>query len=370
MKFTCSQRELSKALNIVSKAVSIRTTIPILKGIKLELKENTLLLSASDLDLSIENSIKVNMIEKGSTVVPAKLFGDIIRKLPNEEITIEEAENNIIIINSSKSKFEIVCFNTDEFPNIKGEEKILNIIKTDRKIFRDMISKTSFAAATEEARGIITGILLEVNEESLTMVALDGFRMAITKAIMKNSSSHNFVISAKILNEINKIIMESEEDGEITISFGEKKAFIQLDTTYITLKMLEGGFMNYKKIIPENETTTVLINKSDFIGSMERASLISKESKKNLIRINIKNNLLTLTSRSEEGNVKEEIIIEKEGNDIEIGFDSKYMIAALKAIDEEYVKIEMTTNTKAALVKPTQGDFCEYLVMPVRIPSI
>ena len=200
MKFTCSQQKLSKALNIVSKAVSTRTTIPVLKGILLKSEENNLILSASDLDLSIEKAIDVNVIEEGSVVIPAKLFGDIVRKLPNEEILIEEEENNVIMIKTSKSEFKIIGFSSEEFPNLSDEEENLNELSFDREIFKSMISRTSFAATIDESKGVLTGVLIEIEENYINMVALDGFRMAVTREIMKNAENNNIIISAKILN--------------------------------------------------------------------------------------------------------------------------------------------------------------------------
>ena len=367
MKFTCSQQKLSKALNIVSKAVSTKTTIPVLKGIMLHTVENMLILSASDLDLSIEKIMNVNVMEEGSAVIPAKLFGDIIRKLPNEEIMIEEEENSVICIKTSKSEFKIIGFSSEEFPNLSEEEQNMNIMSFDRDIFKNMVSGTSFAATTDESRGVLTGVLIEIEESCVNMVALDGFRMAVKREFMKNAENKNIIISAKILNEINKIISESDGEDDIKISLGQKKAFITVDETNIILRLLEGEFISYRDILPKTCSTTVTISRSEFIESIERASLLAKEGKNNLIRVTIKNNLLTLTSKSEEGNVREEIIMEKQGEDLEIGFNSKYMLDALKAIDDEYVKIELNTSITPALIKPVEGDFYEYLVLPVRI---
>jgi len=369
MKFTCSQQKLSKALNIVSKAVSTRTTIPVLKGILLKSEENNLILSASDLDLSIEKAIDVNVIEEGSVVIPAKLFGDIVRKLPNEEILIEEEENNVIMIKPSKSEFKIIGFSSEEFPNLSNEEENINELSFDREIFKSMISRTSFAATIDESKGVLTGVLIEIEENYINMVALDGFRMAVTRELMKNAENNNIIISAKILNEINKIISESDGEEDIKISLGQKKAFIKVDTTHIILRLLGGEFIKYRDILPKSCSTTVTISRGELIESIERASLLAKEGKNNLIRINIKNNLLTLTSKSEEGNVKEEIIMEKTGEDLEIGFNSKYMLDALKVIDDEYVKIELNTSITPALIKPIEGNLYEYLILPVRISS-
>ena len=190
MKFTCSQQKLSKALNIVSKAVSTRTTIPVLKGILLKSEEKSLILSASDLDLSIEKAIDVNVIEEGSVVIPAKLFGDIVRKLPNEEILIEEEENNVIMIKTSKSEFKIIGFSSEEFPNLSDEEENINELSFDREIFKSMISRTSFAATIDESKGVLTGVLIEIEENYINMVALDGFRMAVTRELMKNAENN------------------------------------------------------------------------------------------------------------------------------------------------------------------------------------
>ena len=200
MKFSCNQQTLSRALNTVSKAVTSRTTIPILKGILLEAsQDNILTLSASDLDLSIEKRIDVNVEEEGSVVVSARLFSDIVRKLPNEDILIEEQENNNIVIKCLSSEFTIVGQPADEFPNIGeiNEEKKLSL---EKDILKEMIKKTSFAASIDESKGIIVGVLIEMEKESLNMVALDGFRMAITREAMKNEENKKIIIAARILN--------------------------------------------------------------------------------------------------------------------------------------------------------------------------
>lgn len=370
MKFTCSQQSLSKALNTVSKAVTSRTTIPILKGILLKASaDGTLTLSASDLDLSIEKKIDVNVEEEGSIVVLSKLFSDIIRKLPNEDILIEEKENNTVLIKTNSSEFTIVGLASDEFPNISEMEENTDTISFDKEIFKDMIRKTSFAASIDEAKGIIVGVLLEMEEDSVNMVALDGFRMAVAREPMKNAETVKIVITAKILNEVNKIISETEENGDVRIMLGDKKAVIFVENTKIVIRLLEGEFIKYKDIIPAGNKTKVEIGRSVLLESIERASLLAKEGKNNLIKLTIKNNLLTITSRSEEGNVKEEIIMEKTGDDLEIGFNSKYVIDVLKAVDDEQIIMEFNTSTTPCLVKPIEGKHYEYLILPVRISS-
>jgi len=214
MKFSCNQQLLSKALNTVSKAVTSRTTIPILKGIKLEAtSDNILILSASDLDLSIEKRMSVTVEEEGSIVVSAKLFTDIIRKLPNGEIDLEEQDNNNVVIKCFASEFVIVGQPAEEFPNI-GEINEEKKIVIDKELLKEMIKKTSFAASIDESKGIIVGVLLEMEEDSFNMVALDGFRMAVTRENIKNEEARKIRISARILNEIKKIITENEDSKE------------------------------------------------------------------------------------------------------------------------------------------------------------
>ncbi|MEG0829521.1 MAG: DNA polymerase III subunit beta [Anaerovoracaceae bacterium] len=370
MKFTCNQQSLSKALTTVSKAVSTRTTIPILKGILLKVNsDGTLTLSASDLDLSIEKTIDVNEHKEGSIVVLSKLFGDIIRKLPNEEILIEEKENNNILIKTSTTEFVIVGLPADEFPKIGQINEELNTLSFEQVILKDMIKKTSFAASIDESKGIIVGVLLEIEPDGLNMIALDGFRMAVTRKQMKNKEKMNIIISAKILTEINKIISESNENSIVKLMVSNKKAILLIEGTKVVMRLLEGEFIKYKDILPKQEQIKILINKATLLNSIERASLLAKEGKNNLIKFTVKNNLLTITSRSEEGNVKEEVIMEKQGDDIEIGFNSKYVIDVLKIIDDEEVIMEFNTNTTPCLVKPISGNAFEYLILPVRISS-
>ncbi len=368
MKFSCSQQTLTKALNIVSKAVTIRTTIPILKGILLKIDNNGVLtMSASDLDLSIEKKIKVENSQPGEIVVLSKLFGDIIRKLPDGIITIEENDGKVNI-KCSNSEFNIIGLPADEFPNINPTDDNSEELVFNKEILKEMIKKTSFSASIDENKGAMTGVLVEMDENSLNMIAIDGFRMAIAREQMKNKKKQNIIIPAKILNEISRIITESEiENDDVTMLLSQKKAVFIMDNTKVVIRLLEGEFMNYKRIIPTDSACRVVLNKNDFLDSVERASLLAKVGKNNLIKLDIKDNNIEITSKSEEGNVKEEVIVTKEGNDLTIGFNSKYLIDVLKVVDDENVLMLFNTNVSPCLIKPISGNYFEYLVLPVRI---
>jgi len=368
MKFSCNQQTLTKALNIVSKAVTIRTTIPILKGILLNVDDNGVLtMSASDLDLSIEKKIKVDNSTSGSIVVLSKLFGDIIRKLPDETITIEENDGKVNI-KCSNSEFNIIGLSADEFPNINPNEENEEKILFNKELLKDMIKKTAFSASIDENKGVITGVLIEMEENFLNMIAVDGFRMAITKEAMKNKEREDIIISAKILNEISRIISESEDSNEdIELLLNDKKAVFSMEDTKVILRLLEGKFMDYKRILPSESSCKVILNKNDFMSSVERASLLAKVGKNNLVKLDIKDNIIEITSKSDEGNVKENVIVSKEGDDVVIGFNSKYLIDALKVIDDENIVILFNNSVSPCLIKPVSGDSFEYLILPVRL---
>lgn len=371
MKFKCDQQVLSKAINTVSIAVSNRTTLPVLKGILMVAEDGEVTLTASDLDISITTKINADVEEAGSAVVMAKLFGDIIRKLPDEEINVEKESEESVRVSTISSEFNVISLPVDDFPEIGKREEGDRTLVLDKEILRKMIKKTSFAASIDESKGVLTGIKTEIEEETMTMVALDGFRLALTTEKMRSAEKDSFIIAAAKMNEIGRIISEENTDDEnVELHLGEKRAVVRVGKTDMILRIMEGEFINYRDIIPKESNTQVVIGREMFMSSIERASLLSREGKNNLIKMSIKDNMLTITSRSEEGDVREEIGIEKEGNDIEIGFNSKYMIDVLKEIEDEKICLYMNTSVTPCVVRPTEGSAYEYLILPVRIPTM
>ncbi|MGI6736842.1 MAG: DNA polymerase III subunit beta [Anaerovoracaceae bacterium] len=369
MKFTCAQQVLSKSYNIVSRAVSTRTTIPVLKGILLTVTaDGTLIMTASDMDFSIENKIPVTAAEPGSIVVVSRIFGDIIRKLPGEDVTVTVKEDSRVTVRTTNSQFTIIGMSDDEFPSIGQIETEQAHLSFPRELLQDMIRKTFFSASSDETKGIIVGSLLELKENVFNMVAIDGFRVAIASEEMKNAGDLSLVINAQTLNEINKILIDSEE-SDIDFRVGDKKAVITLRDTRIVTRLLDGEFISYREIIPQELTTTMVIERRQLQESLERASLMAREGKNNLVRFEITENLLTIYSDSEEGRVREEVIMDKEGEDLQIGFNSKYILDALKAIDDESIVMSFFKPTTPCLIKPLQGEQYKYLILPVRIPA-
>lgn len=368
MKFVCSQPALSKALNIVSKAVSTRTTIPILKGILLTVQDSRLTLTASDLDLSIETTLDVSDAQEGSAVVSARLFGDIVRRLPGALIQMEMDEKNNLNIHCLSSDFSIVALPADEFPSI-GAVKMEESLVIPKEALKELIKKTTFSASVDEKKGILTGCLLEMKNKELVMAALDGFRMAVGTEALKEEARRNIVVPARILNEISKLISESIQDEEITILLDEKKMEIKTADTRVISRLMEGEFIKYGDIIPKSYKTRCVADRGEMLNSIERASLLAKEGKNNLIKVQIQKGNMEITSRSEEGNVRESVACETEGEEMVIGFNSKYIADVLKAVGDEEVVFEMNSSTSPCIIKPTEGNAFLYLVLPVRIAA-
>lgn len=368
MKIICPQQALNKALAIVYKAITNRTTIPILKGILIETTSgNSVKMTATDSEISIEKEVECIVQEPGSIVLSSKLFTEMIRKLPNDDVIITE-ENGNVNIKCRSYDSDIVSLPAEEFPNISEIEEIERII-LNKEIFKKMIRKTSFSASTDESRGILTGVLIEIKDQVLSMVALDGFRMAMAKESIESEKNLNLVISARILNEVNKILSDEDQEEEFVLIIDNKKVVFSIGTTKITSRILEGSFINYNEIIPKVKKCTVTAERRALIDVIERASLVVREGKNNLIKVKIEENSATIMSRSEEGKIKEELSVGVAGEGLEIGFNSKYVLDVMKVIEDEMVILEFNTNVTPCLVKQEEGDSFEFLILPVRINS-
>lgn len=365
MKIFCSKNELVDAISIVQKAITGKATLPILDGILIKCINNKLTLTATDLDLGIETSIFCQILSEGSVVLNSKLLGDIIRKLPDDNISIEVDNNtyNTKII-SGKSKFNLVGKNPYEYPDLPNiNENIMYNIS--QNIFRNAIKQVIFATAQDETRPILTGVLFEVKDGVLNMVALDAYRLALKKSKIESNNIIKAVIPGKTLNEISKILVQTDEN--ISITFTPNHILFTFDNTKIISRLLDGEFINYNQIIPQECKLKVKVKTKELLESIERASLLAKEGNNNLIKMDISNNNLIITSNSQLGNVYEEIQVEADGNDIQIAFNSKYFIDVLKIIEAEDIYLELTSSITPCILKNAEDNDYTYLVLPVRL---
>lgn len=366
MKFTCSQLSLNKAVNTVSKAVSPKSTMPVLKGILLNVKGENLTLTASDLDISIETKTLITDGQDGSVVVNAKLFGEIIRKLPNSLIRAELDEKGFLNISCLGSNFTLVTLPAEEYPSVGVVDESKHL-KLNGYLLRKLIRRTTFAASIDEKKGILVGCLININNGYLEIVSLDGFRLALAKEYEVFDGDGKIVVPASSLDVIEKIITENLGESKIDFYIENKKIAVVTEDTKVIARLLEGEFIKYKDIIPQTYATKIVVSREELMSSIERASLFAREGKNNLIKITVEKDDILINSRSEEGNVNESISAEVEGNELVIGFNSKYLLDVLKNLDDEEVSIEMTSSTSAALIKPVEGEAYTYLVLPVRI---
>ncbi|SDL15720.1 DNA polymerase III subunit beta [Natronincola ferrireducens] len=364
MRFSCQQKTLINSIGIVQKAVSSKTTLPILKGLYIEVIDNYLKLVATDLEIGIEHVVEVNTYEEGAAVVDARLFSEIIRRLPDSEVEIQLQENNQIYIKCENSEFNIISYDPKDFPELPSIEEDY-FYETAQDLFKNMIRQTAFATSIDEARPVLTGVLMEIEDDILNMVALDGYRLALRKGKIQSPVDNKAIIPAKTLNEINRILDDVDESINITLT--NNHALFTIGNTKIISRLLEGEFINYKQILPKEYKSKVKVKTKSLLNSIERASLLAKEGKNNLVKFAVSEDRVIITSNSELGKVHEEVLVELEGEEINIAFNSKYLIDVLKIIEDEEVYLELTTNLSPGILKPVNNEYYIYLILPVRL---
>lgn len=364
MKFTCTKNKLQEAISIAQKAVTGKSPMPILQGIYISAKKNNLTLIGSDIDLSIETKIAADIEEDGKIVVDSKLFGEIIKKLPNSNITITTTENNSIEIVCEKSKFNLIHMDAEEFPTLPSINENI-IFSISQKILKNMIKGTIFAIAQDETRPILTGILFEVRNKNLNLVALDGYRLALRSKNIDNENTISTVIPGKTLSEVSKILSEDEES--VNITFTPNHILFNLGETKIISRLLEGEFIKYDSIIPEEYKLKVIAKRTQLLNCIERASLMAKDGNTNLIKFDIEDDTLIITSNSQLGTVREEANIILQGEKLEIAFNSKYLIDVLKILEDDEIIMQFDSSVSPCVIKNKQNDSYTYLVLPVRI---
>lgn len=365
MKLICEGLELSDALLKVSKGTSNKTTNPILEGIKLTAEESSLTLTATDLELSIEKTIRGEIMLEGETVVPGRLFSEYIKKLNNEEIELNLNENNVLTIKYTDSIGKIACLNPAEFPQIKQVDYD-DYFEIKQKDLKALINKTIFSVAVEDSRPILKGCKIEVNNNKVTAVALDGYRLAlVNKEIVSTTKDFNIIVSARSLSEISKLLEDNDEIVKVYIQ--RNHLMVELDNTKITTRLLDGDYLNYRQIIPSSFSTNLVLNKDQLENALERASLLSRIDKNNLVKFDITDKVMVLSSKSELGDIKENITISLTGNDLSIAFNARYFSEALRVVNNEFLKLSFTSTVAPCIITPNEGDEFLYLILPVRI---
>ena len=364
MLVTCHGIELSDAFLSVSKAISNKITNPILEGIKIVAEDDTLTLSATDTELSIERKIKANIKVEGEAVVPGKFITEFIKKLTNEMIELEINAQNQMIIKYDDSQSIIQCYNAQEYPSFKGIESN-DYFGISKKDLKTIINKTIFSVAVDDSRPILKGVLFDIEKNTLNAIALDGYRLAKVKKNIISNLDVNIVVPAKSLAEISRILDDS--DDVVNVYVDKQTLMIDFGDTKLTTRLLEGDFVNYKQIIAANYETICVVNKEQFEDALERASLLSKIGQGNCVKFEVKEKNLCITSNSELGNVKENVPVNMSGKELLIAFNARYFIENLKANSDEFVKICFNSPANPCVIVPVEGDEFLYLILPVRM---
>ena len=369
MKIVCYKDKILKAINSVVKGVASKTTMPILEGILIQTNDNEIKLTTYDLEIGIEYVMECEVQEQGSTVVNAIMFSEIIRKLPDTEIHISVNDKNLLEIECEGSLYKLATMNPDEFPELPKIE-IENSIEVDQNVLKNMIRKTIFAVSSEESRPIFTGCLFEVESNKLSLVAVDGFRLALRRIYLsKQTNNFSAVIPGKTLNEVNKIISDSFEPVKIGVA--KNQALFEMDNCKVVTRILDGEFLNYKNVIPSNWETRVKVNKNSLQNSFERVSLISSSSvekeKKYPVKVQVDIGKVVISCTNQTGDAKEELYVATEGKNLEAGFNPKYFLDSLKAIDDEDVYVEFGSSISPCLIKSVENNDYTYMILPIRL---
>ncbi len=368
MKLICPKAELLKGVNIVMKAVPSKTTMPILECILIDASTNNIKFTSNDMELGIETIIEGNIEEKGSIALDAKIFSDIVRKLPDNDVTIITDENLNTLITCEKAKFNIPGKSGEDFSYLPFIEKT-DCIRVSQFTLKEIIRQTIFSIAANENNKLMTGELFQIENNTLRVVSLDGHRISIRKIELKeNCQDKKVVVPGKTLNEISKILSGETEDM-VDIYLAVNHILFEFGNTKVVSRLIEGEYFKIDQMLSSDYETKVKINKKEFLDCIDRATLLVKEGDKKPIIIHIEDAFMELRIDSQIGSMKEEIDIEKTGKDILIGFNPKFLIDALKVIDEEEITIYLMNSKAPCFIRDDEGKYV-YLILPVNFNAV
>ena len=370
MKFQCSSIDFLNALSTAAYALPTRTTIPALECVLIETdEEENLRITCSDSSLTIVTKCAATVEEGGAALLPGKLLAEISRKMPEDIMKVNSTDSGYMTFSCKRSKTKIAARSANSYPSIGNMEKgdINNTIALSQGLLKDMILKTSFAIATDEERPILTGCLLDMQNGEARMVALDGYRMAIRmQRIADKDSKMNAVIPGKALQEIARILSDNEDDT-INVTIRAGRMYTSIGSTEIYTILKEGDYINYRQFTPTVWITTAELESGDLAECVERASLIAREGKNNLVQLDVGKDHIVITSNSEIGDVHEEVPALIEGDELKIAFNVKYLSDALKALDGRKIVMRFVTSTNPCVIEPVDSCDSLHLILPVRL---
>lgn len=368
MKLICSKANLLNGLQIVSKAVSNKTTMSILECIMVDASKGIITLTANDMDLGIETIIEGEIVEKGIIALDAKIFLEIVRKLPDSDITIETDFSCKTTITCEKAKFNIIGKSGEDFSYLPVVEKEDSIIISQFTL-KEVVRQTIFSISDNDNNKLMTGELFEIKGDELKVVSLDGHRISIRKIQLKEKyEPKKVVVPGKTLNEVSKIL-PGGADSDVTISFTSNHIVFEFDNTTVVSRLIEGEYFKIDQMLSSDYETKVKINKKEFLNCIDRATLLVKEGDKKPIIIHVTDENMELKINSILGSMNEDIDIEKQGKDIMIGFNPKFLIDALRVVEDEEVELYMVNPKAPCFIKNPEESYI-YLILPVNFTTV
>ena len=366
--FECEKVLLQNAINLTGRAVSPKSSIPALEGLLLQ-AETGITLSGYNMNTGIRSSVPANVQEGGRVVLSARLFGDIVRRMPDDMIRVTVNDNLLVRLTCGDADFEISGLDAADFPELPNveEESSLTI---RQNLFRDMIDQTVFSVSTNEARPVHTGALFETDAEKLTIVAVDGFRLALRRDELLSAAGNamSFIVPGSALNEVKNICADTDEPAAITV--GKRHILFEIGETELICRRLEGEFLNYRTAIPRDNPTRVNVECRDLLNSLDRVSVVISEKLKAPVRCRFERDRVFLSARTGSGEARDVCPIAGDGGNLEIGFNNRYLIDALRHAPADTVEIQLNTGVSPAIIVPADGqDQFLYMVLPVRLKA-
>ena len=365
MEITTTKEELSNGIQIVQNAVSQKSSLPILSNVLMETEKNTLKLTATDLDIGICATIPVKVVKEGAITIPAKKFFDIVKALPEEsEISLAMKKNNFINIKSGKSQFKIIGLPKEEFPQLP-EFKDKDSIILNKEQLREMFNLTDFAVSKDDTRYVLNGTLFKIKGDIITIIATDGRRLAVVskKLPKKTLVDREVIIPTKTTQEVKRML---QDDGDVILKFSDNQVLFSFEGSFILSRLIEGEYPNYKKVIPEKSGKIATIPREEFLSATKRASIFTDQDSM-AIKLSIKKKKMTISKNTPYlGEAKEEIDIQFSGDDeVDIGFNPRYLIDVLKSLPGEEILFEVNDSNKPGVVR--KGEEYTYVVLPMQL---
>jgi DNA polymerase-3 subunit beta len=367
MHFSCNKKDLADAVPVLQRAVSPKSSLPALEGILIKASQDCIELFAYDLELGMYTKVPASVDEPGDIVLNAKMFTDIVRRLPSDRLEIKTDEKLVTTITSGASEFTIIGIPAGEFPDLPsltdGE-----LVKLPENMLSSMIRQTIFAISTDETKAIHTGTLFEINDGAIRLVSVDGFRLAIRNEKLKFEGSLRFVVPGKTLSEVYKIL-DSESDKETTLSVGKKFILFEVGGYSVISRLLEGEFLDYKSVLGGKSTTEVRVNVRGFGDSIDRASLLISERMKSPVRCTFEPDRIKIKCATTVGRIYDEVPAKLTGDTFEMGFNNRYLTDALRAAECDEVKLGLNGPLSPMKIYPISSDSFVFLVLPLRLKS-